>query len=269
MVTGSADAWNSPGLSDTRLNLPRVSILITHHPQHKTSHERNDPELSLPFPEGTRRQYIVPFDKCNQALGAPDHRAKPCCAEQVISNPVSSRQAWRTGEVTLPIQKIDRWKTANVPTLFAWVVTSAVGDGTRVVAKQLVQKREKLTRRRRWEQADEDAAYSAQQLDDSLSRRFTPAKRNGRSAEKCESGRGKPHSGPNIRNIIGRWGDAEKRPFQAPTRQLRRLPVGRIANPSDDLCAAGVSLAWQCSRDGRTTKAGLARIRGASLHRVA
>ena len=33
---------------------------------------------------------------------------------------------------------------------------------------KLVQKREKLTRRRRWEQADEDAAYSAKQLDDQI-----------------------------------------------------------------------------------------------------
>jgi len=48
------------------------------------------------------------------------------------------------------------------------IETEVTATGTRVVAKQFVQKREKLTRRRRWEQADEDAAYSAQQLDDSI-----------------------------------------------------------------------------------------------------
>ena len=48
------------------------------------------------------------------------------------------------------------------------IETEVTGNGTRLVAKQLVEMREKLTRRRRWEQADEDAAYSSQQLDDSI-----------------------------------------------------------------------------------------------------
>ena len=46
--------------------------------------------------------------------------------------------------------------------------TEGTANGTRLVAKQLVEKREKLTRRRRWEQADEDAAYSAKALDDAI-----------------------------------------------------------------------------------------------------
>jgi len=36
------------------------------------------------------------------------------------------------------------------------------------VAKQSIEKREKLTRKRRWEQQDEDESYSAKQLDDSI-----------------------------------------------------------------------------------------------------
>ncbi|MDB6123651.1 MAG: restriction endonuclease subunit [Pedosphaera sp.] len=48
------------------------------------------------------------------------------------------------------------------------IETEVTASGTRVVAKQFIEKREKLTRQRRWEQADEDAAYSARQLDDSI-----------------------------------------------------------------------------------------------------
>ena len=48
------------------------------------------------------------------------------------------------------------------------IETEVTASGTRLVAKQLVEKREKLTRRRRWEQTDEDEAYSAKQLDDSI-----------------------------------------------------------------------------------------------------
>jgi type I restriction enzyme R subunit len=48
------------------------------------------------------------------------------------------------------------------------IETEVTANGTRLVAKQLVEKREKLTRRRRWEQQDEDEAYSARQLDDSI-----------------------------------------------------------------------------------------------------
>ncbi|HSU56966.1 MAG TPA: DEAD/DEAH box helicase family protein [Candidatus Dormibacteraeota bacterium] len=48
------------------------------------------------------------------------------------------------------------------------IETEVTANGTRLVAKQLVEKREKLTRRRRWEQQDEDEAYSTKQLDDSI-----------------------------------------------------------------------------------------------------
>jgi type I restriction enzyme R subunit len=48
------------------------------------------------------------------------------------------------------------------------IETEVTASGTRLVAKQLVEKREKLTRRRRWEQQDEDEAYSAKQLDDAV-----------------------------------------------------------------------------------------------------
>jgi type I restriction enzyme R subunit len=56
----------------------------------------------------------------------------------------------------------------NVGNEIYTIETEVTENGSRVVAKQLVQKREKLTRRRRWEQADEDEAYSAKQLDDSI-----------------------------------------------------------------------------------------------------
>jgi type I restriction enzyme R subunit len=48
------------------------------------------------------------------------------------------------------------------------IETEVTANGTRLVAKQLVEKREKLTRRRRWEQQDEDEAWSAKQLDDGI-----------------------------------------------------------------------------------------------------
>jgi type I restriction enzyme R subunit len=48
------------------------------------------------------------------------------------------------------------------------IETEVTAKGTRVVAKQLVEKREKLTRAKRWEQQDEDTAYSAKQLDDAV-----------------------------------------------------------------------------------------------------
>ena len=48
------------------------------------------------------------------------------------------------------------------------IETEVTARGTRVVAKQSIEKREKLTRQRRWEQADEDITYSAKQLDDAV-----------------------------------------------------------------------------------------------------
>lgn len=48
------------------------------------------------------------------------------------------------------------------------IETEVSSSGTRLVARQQVEKREKLTRARRWEQQDEDAAYSAKQLDDKV-----------------------------------------------------------------------------------------------------
>ena len=48
------------------------------------------------------------------------------------------------------------------------IETEITASGTRVVAKQSIEKREKLTRKRRWEQQDEDEAYSAKQLDDKI-----------------------------------------------------------------------------------------------------
>lgn len=48
------------------------------------------------------------------------------------------------------------------------IETEVTATGTRLIAKQLVEHREKLTRRRRWEQQDEDEAYSAKQLDDGI-----------------------------------------------------------------------------------------------------
>lgn len=48
------------------------------------------------------------------------------------------------------------------------IETEVTATGTRLVAKQSIEKREKLTRKRRWEQQDEDEAYSAKQLDDTI-----------------------------------------------------------------------------------------------------
>ena len=48
------------------------------------------------------------------------------------------------------------------------IETEVTASGTRLVANQLIQKREKLTRRKRWEQQDEDEAYSGKQLDDAV-----------------------------------------------------------------------------------------------------
>ncbi len=48
------------------------------------------------------------------------------------------------------------------------IETEVSTGGTRLVAKQSIEKREKLTRKRRWEQQDEDEAYSAKSLDDKI-----------------------------------------------------------------------------------------------------
>ncbi len=48
------------------------------------------------------------------------------------------------------------------------IETDVTAGGTKLVAKQQVEKREKLTRARRWEQQDEDEVYSAKQLDDKI-----------------------------------------------------------------------------------------------------
>lgn len=48
------------------------------------------------------------------------------------------------------------------------IETEITKSGARLRAKQLVEKREKLTRKSRWEQQDEDEAYSAKQLDRSV-----------------------------------------------------------------------------------------------------
>lgn len=48
------------------------------------------------------------------------------------------------------------------------IETEVTANGTRLVAKQSIEKREKLTRKRRWEQQDEDEAYSAKVLDDKI-----------------------------------------------------------------------------------------------------
>ena len=45
------------------------------------------------------------------------------------------------------------------------IETEITKKGAKIVAKEFVEKREKLTRRKRWEQLDEDLAYSPKQLD--------------------------------------------------------------------------------------------------------
>ena len=48
------------------------------------------------------------------------------------------------------------------------IETEVTQNGTKLVARQLIEKREKLTRERRWTQQDEDATHSARQLDDQV-----------------------------------------------------------------------------------------------------
>ncbi|WP_103974111.1 type I restriction-modification enzyme R subunit C-terminal domain-containing protein, partial [Methylovulum psychrotolerans] len=50
-----------------------------------------------------------------------------------------------------------------------YLIETAISQaGGKLNAKQLIQKREKLTRRKRWEQQDEDESYTAKQLDNSV-----------------------------------------------------------------------------------------------------
>lgn len=48
------------------------------------------------------------------------------------------------------------------------IETEVTATGTRLVAKQPVEHRERVTRKRRWEQQDEDEAYTRKQLDDKV-----------------------------------------------------------------------------------------------------
>ena len=48
------------------------------------------------------------------------------------------------------------------------IETEITTQGTKIVAKQSIEKREKLTRKRRWEIQDEDEVYSAKKLDDKI-----------------------------------------------------------------------------------------------------
>jgi type I restriction enzyme R subunit len=48
------------------------------------------------------------------------------------------------------------------------IETEVTGKGARIKTRQQVEKREKLTRRKRWEQQDEDVAYTAKQLDQDI-----------------------------------------------------------------------------------------------------
>lgn len=48
------------------------------------------------------------------------------------------------------------------------IETEVTATGTRLAAKQLIEKREKLTRLKRWEEQDEDETYNNKQLDDAV-----------------------------------------------------------------------------------------------------
>jgi type I restriction enzyme R subunit len=48
------------------------------------------------------------------------------------------------------------------------IETQVTANGTKVEAKQLIEKRERMTRKRRWEIQDEDEVYSAKKLDDKI-----------------------------------------------------------------------------------------------------
>ncbi len=48
------------------------------------------------------------------------------------------------------------------------IETEVTATGTRLVAKQPIEHRERITRKRRWQQQDEDEAYSRKQIDDAV-----------------------------------------------------------------------------------------------------
>lgn len=56
----------------------------------------------------------------------------------------------------------------NVGNEIYYIDTEITQQGSELKAKQLVERREKLTRRKRWEQQDEDEAYTAKQLDKAI-----------------------------------------------------------------------------------------------------
>lgn len=56
----------------------------------------------------------------------------------------------------------------NVGNEIYTIETHVSAQGGQIAAKQLIERREKLTRKKRWEMADEDEAYSATQLDRSV-----------------------------------------------------------------------------------------------------
>jgi type I restriction enzyme, R subunit len=56
----------------------------------------------------------------------------------------------------------------NVGNEIYLIDTAITQAGAKIPANQLIEKREKLTRRKRWEQQDEDETYTASQLDNSV-----------------------------------------------------------------------------------------------------
>jgi len=56
----------------------------------------------------------------------------------------------------------------NVGNEIYLINTAITQSGAKIPANQLIEKREKLTRRKRWEQQDEDESYTASQLDNSV-----------------------------------------------------------------------------------------------------
>ena len=100
------------------------------------------------------QQVIEYFDAFLIGLTAtPDHRTYGFFKNNVVSD-YSHEKAVADG--------------VNVGNEVYVIETEITASGTRVVARQHIEKREKLTRKRRWEQQDEDEAYSAKQLDDSI-----------------------------------------------------------------------------------------------------
>ncbi len=100
------------------------------------------------------QQVLDYFDAFLVGLTAtPDHRTYGFFRKNVVSD-YSHEKAVADG--------------VNVGNEVYTIETEVTKNGTRLVAKQQIEKREKLTRQRRWEQQDEDEAYSAKQLDDAV-----------------------------------------------------------------------------------------------------